>query len=325
MALLRAFRQSMAQLKLSGRLVATDITDTSPALCAADVGVIVPTVDKPEYAMRLLQTVKKYRVKLLVPLTDLDLLCLAHLREQFAELGCTVMIGSVDALTTCMDKSRTNAVIKQAGLAVIGTHTLKEFLQAPFYPCFIKPIRGSAGVGAAVIKNHKQLEAHVGRFSGPMLLQEYVPGQEFTIDVYRTRQGEVKCAVPRQRLVVRSGEVEKGMTVNDRTLIESAIKLSTHLGDLWGVFCCQCRRTEEGEGPPRFFEINPRFGGGAPLSIAAGANLPLYLLQEVTGRRVTAKLGAFKHHLLMLRYEEALFIKAKKVDSLPGFNTPFFR
>ena len=52
-----------------------------------------------------------------------------------------------------------------------------------------------------------------------------------------------------------------------------------HLDGMWGVFCCQCRRS--GTGPVRFFEINARFGGGAPLSIAAGANLPLYLLQEV--------------------------------------------
>ena len=315
----------MGKLKLSGKIFAADITDTSPALCVADVGVLVPMVDKPQYAQRLLETVRKHRIKLLVPLTDLDLVCLSRLREQFAELGCTVMIGSARALTTCMDKSKTGEAIQRAGLSVIRTLTLKEFLADPFYPCFIKPIRGSAGVGAAVIKNHRQLEAHIGKFPGPMLLQEYVPGQEFTIDVYRTRSGQVKCAVPRQRLIVRSGEVEKGMTVNDPQLIDAAVKLSAQLGDLWGVFCCQCRRVDRPGHEPRFFEINPRFGGGVPLSIAAGADLPLYLLQEVSGRPVTARLGRFKDRLLMLRYEEALFVKAKNVNSLPGYKTPLFR
>ena len=74
-----------------------------------------------------------------------------------------------------------------------------------------------------------------------------------------------------------------------------------------------------------FFEVNPRFGGGAPLSIAAGADLPLYLLQEVLGMPITASVGDFTDQLLMLRYDDALFVQVDDCSDLPGFDTPHFQ
>jgi len=321
-ALLDCFRRAMEKLELTGKLIATDITDSSPAFHAADEGVIVPRIGRIEYIPSLLEIVEQRSVGLLVPLTDLDLRSLARQQDKFAELGCTVMIGSEATVQLCRDKARTSALLQAAGLKAIKTCTLSEFWDDAFYPCFVKPIRGSAGVGTGVIKNAKQLRAHIATFGDLLIVQQYVPGPEYTIDVYRSKDGEVRCVVPRQRLVVRSGEVEKGMTVKDKEIIESTIKLADLLEGLWGVFCCQCRRDDNGL--PRFFEINPRFGGGAPLSIAAGADLPLYLLQEVLGLPIAAKFDEFTDRLLMMRYDQAIFTEVSDPASLPGYRQPFF-
>lgn len=324
-ALLDTFRKAMAELGVAGKLFTTDMTSASPAIYKADVGLTVPPVGRLEYIPALLDIVKAHKIDLLVPLTDVDLRSLARQRARFADLGCTVMIGSEEAITLCRDKARINQVLEQAGLATINTYTVAEFRARPFYPCFIKPIRGSASIGTAIIRNDKELHAHLSTYGELMLIQEYVPGQEFTVDVYRSRDGQVRCIVPRQRLQVRSGEVEKGITVRDEELMQAGVKMANLLGDIWGVFCLQCRREEQPGSPPRFFEVNPRFGGGAPLSIAAGANLPLYLLQEVLGLPITAQIGNFTDGLLMLRYDEAVFVKADDRRTLPGYSTPSFR
>ncbi len=313
----------MNELGVSGKILATDITTSSPAFHKADKGLIVPTAGRMEYVPALLRIVRENDIGLVVPLTDLDLRSLARQQDRFNQVGCTVMIGSEPAVMLCRDKARTSTLLEQAGLKPINTYLLKEFREHPFYPCFVKPVRGSAGIGTSVIHNERELIAHVGTFGEQLIVQEYVPGQEFTIDVFRSRDGQVRCVVPRQRLVVRSGEVEKGVTVKDDKLIEAAIKLANLLEGLWGVFCCQCRRDDSGT--PRFFEINPRFGGGAPLSIAAGANLPLYLIQEVLGLDVTAEIGNFTDRMLMMRYDEAVFLKVDELKSLPGYDHPFFR
>ena len=323
MALLEAFRNAMDELSVTGKLIATDITTTSPAFHTADLGLLVPTVGRIEYIPAVVKIVSEHDIDLVVPLTDLDLRSLARQQHRFKEIGCTVMVGPEPVIRLCRDKNRTGQLLKKAQLVPIKTWSLKEFRGQPFYPCFVKPIRGSGGVGSGLVRSARELRAHISNFGEPLIVQEYVPGREYTIDVYRSRDGQVRSVVPRQRLVVRSGEVEKGITVKDDELIEAAVKLANVLGGMWGVFCCQCRRGEDDV--PRFFEINPRFGGGVPLSIAAGANLPLYLLQEVLGLPITAELGKFTANMLMMRFDKALFTEVDDISALPGFKQPRFR
>ena len=326
-ALLAAFRIAMEELGVDGKLIATDLTSAAPAFQVADIGATTVPVGRIEYIPALLKLVKKHHVGLIVPLTDLDLRSLARQRDKFEELDCTIMVGSEQAVALCRDKAKIGQLLGDAGLAVIKTYSLKDFTRKPFYPCFVKPIGGSAGIGASIINNSHELQNHVSVFGGRLIVQQYLPGQEFTIDVYRSRDGKVRSVVPRQRLTVRCGEVEKAITVKDDSLIEAASKLAGLLEGMWRVFCCQCRRlATDRSARPQFFEINPRFGGGVPLSIAAGANLPLYLLQEVLGAPITATVGDFTDRLLMLRYDEAVFTKFEdNPKSLPGFETPKFR
>ncbi len=316
---MEAFRKAIASLGLKGKLIAADLSAASPACHVADAAEIVPRAGCIEYIPGLLDIVKKYNISLVLPMTDLDIRSLARQRAKFDAVGCSVMIGSEESIKLCRDKAAFQDVLSSAGLATIRTMTLEDFRADQFYPCFVKPLRGSASVGTGVINNDKELKAHVATFGELLVVQEYVPGQEFTVDVFRGRDGTVHCIVPRLRMVVRSGEVEKGITIRDKRVMEDSAKLAGLLGDLWGVFCCQCK-IETG-GRPRFFEVNPRFGGGSPLSIAAGANLPRYVLQEILGKPIDKDID-FQENMMMLRYDQAVFTVEKNPESLPGFDSP---
>jgi len=314
-----AFRKAIADLGMKGKLIAADISAASPSCHVADAAEIVPRAGCIEYIPGLLDIVKKHNVSLVLPMTDLDIRSLARQRAKFDAVGCSVMIGSEESIKLCRDKAAFQEVLASAGLATIKTMSLEKFRTNPFYPCFVKPLRGSASVGAGVIKNDRELRAHVATFGELLVVQEHVPGQEFTVDVFRSRNGKIHCIVPRLRMVIRSGEVEKGITIRDKRVIEDTRKLAGLLDDVWGVFCCQCKRKPGG--PPRFFEVNPRFGGGSPLSIAAGANLPRYVLQEILGKPIDKDID-FQDNLMMLRYDQAVFTVEKKPESLPGFDEP---
>lgn len=323
MALLNAFRDAMARLGVTGKLIVSEITETSPAFQRADLGVLVPRVSDANYLPALLKIAGEQNVGLLIPLTDPEIPLLSQHAEKFSDLGCTVMTGSPESIAVCRHKDQTNRRVHESGLASIETFSLEAFRANPFYPCFVKPISGSASIGSSVIPDEAAMKVHIARFGENLIVQECIVGPEYTVDVYRSRDGKIRCVVPRQRLLVRSGEVEKGITVYDERIISDTIRLVEHLDGLWGVFCCQCRR--DAEGVLRFFEINPRFGGGAPLSIAAGADLPLYLLQEVLGLEITAELGRFTDRLLMMRYDEAVFKTVDDPSLLPGFKQPDIR
>ncbi len=321
--LVQAFRKAMAELGVSGKIYGTDVTESAPGLQVVDEGMIVPKARNVKYIPALLEIVREKQIGLVVPLTDLDLRSLSRRQGLFADLGCTVMIGREKAIKVCRDKKLFNQSLKKAGLPAIRTFSLGQFKQEPFYPCFVKPLHGSAGIGSSLINSARDLRGHVHTFGDQLLVQDNVPGQEYTIDVYRRRTGEIECIVPRQRLIVRSGEVDLGVTVHDEELIEATRKLVELMDGLWGVFCCQCRRPE-GQAP-YFFEINPRFGGGAPLSIEAGANLPLYLIQEVLGLPITSNSGKFTPNMLQMRYSGEFYKQVDDPSTLPGFKSPLFK
>ena len=314
------FRRAMHELDVEGRILATDVTSASAAFHAADVGLLAPLTGTIEYTPAILGFCKQHQVGLIVPLTDRDLRSLSRHTAKFEALGCQVMVGEPEMIRACRDKTLTNQFLRDIGIPSIQTYTLEQFRSQPFFPCFVKPIRGSASIGTGVMHSEAELNAHLATFGDLMLVQDYVPGAELTLDIYRRRDGQVVCVVPRQRLAIRSGEVEKGLTVNDPELIDVGRRLGEKLDGVWGVVNAQCRRPPGGVAT--FFEINPRFGGGAPLAIAAGADLPRYVLEETLGLPVSARLGDFRANLLMLRYDQALFVEIDDVSSLPGLDEP---
>jgi len=322
-AMIRAFRRALADLGLTGTLIGTDVTRSAPAVHELDVAEIIPPVSSPDYLDRLTDLVDRHAARLLVPLTDLDLLPLSRAAADLAQHGCTAAIAPEPVMQTCRDKIAFAQLVAEAGLPSIPSLTLDEFRAEPFYPCFAKPISGSAAIGTRVLRNEDELVTHVMAFGEELMLQEHISGSEYTLDVYRRRDGVVCAVVPRQRLEIRAGEVAKGITVNAPELIDAALTIIDHLPGLWGVFNLQCRRPAGGE--PRFFELNPRFGGGAPLTIAAGVDLPKMLIAELTGQSVEPRIGEFTDRLMMTRYDEAFYTQVDDPASLPGYDEPVSR
>lgn len=319
----------MRELGIGGECIVTDVTPASAAFQSAQRGLIVPRCDDPAYLPAIEDAIAAHDVGLLVPLTDLDLQLLADRRDELARRGCLAMVSSPEAIAICRDKARSADWLRQVGATPIRSESLASFRDDPFYPCFAKPLSGSSSIGASRIETPAQLDRHVEQFGRDLLVQECIDGQEFTVDVYRTRGGAVKAIVPRQRLDVRSGEVQNAVTVRDEELLVETRRIVEAMPGLWGAACLQFRRPCDQAGTPtgpaRCFEINPRFGGGVPLSIAAGADLPRYLLQEATGQPVDGAAGEFTEQLMMLRWDDAVFTPIRAPQTLPGYRRPRFR
>jgi carbamoyl-phosphate synthase large subunit len=170
---------------------------------------------------------------------------------------------------------------------------------------FLKPWDGSAGRGNAVANNRSELSFYVKRIPNA-ICQELVKGDEYTCDVYVDFVGDVRCVVPRRRIEIRAGEVSKGQIVKNTHIMTEAARLVEKLGAGPGVITLQLFLTNDDK--VKFIEINPRFGGGAPLSIKAGANFPKWILQELSGQKPRIRPGGFKDNLIMLRYDSEVWL-----------------
>ena len=174
------------------------------------------------------------------------------------------------------------------------------------WPCFIKPWDGYASRGNAVVKNRKELLFY-GKKVPNAICQEFVRGAEHTCDVYVDFNMKVRCVVPRRRIESRAGEVSKGQVAKHRGIMREAARLVERLGAGPGVITLQLFLTSDDK--VKFIEINPRFGGGVPLSIKAGANFPKWILQELLRRKTKIRFDGFRDNLIMLRYDSEVWLE----------------
>jgi carbamoyl-phosphate synthase large subunit len=306
--LLQAFRAAAERLGVRLRLVGTDNDPTAPAMACVDVPVRAPRVTDPQYVPHLLDTVRTHNAIALIPTIDTDLPLLSQNREVFSQFECTPMIAAPEVIDICRDKVRTYEHLKQHGIDAPETYTPQQLAGTPNnrFPLFIKPRSGSASQWVHKVEDQLDLDYYLARIKDP-IIQEFVEGTEHTLDVYVGLTGEARCVVPRRRWAVRGGEVCKGVVVKDLNIMNAGKRLVESLGtSVRGLVTLQCIVTAEGR--IRFIEINPRFGGGAPMGIAAGANYPLWLLQELLGQTPEIAFDGFRHGTCMLRYDWSVFV-----------------
>jgi len=110
-------------------------------------------------------------------------------------------------------------------------------------------------------------------------------------------------------VLVTAGIVDRGRTVRSMKLIDLGLSCAGAMR-FGGAVNIQCKMVDD---RPVIFEINPRFSGGIPLTIAAGADFPRRLVDLVRGRPVAPALGRFPEDLWMSSYEMSVFIPGAAV------------
>lgn len=323
--LLQAFRAAAARLHVDLTLIGTDFSATAPALACVDVPVITPGIGEPGYAAALLALVRRCGARALIPTIDPDLPVLCAQHAALRALGCEPLIADPRVIGICNDKLETHAFLRGHGFDTPDTFAPDQLPPpgARRFPYFLKPRSGSASVGAHRIEDERDLQYYLAKVDRP-IVQEFVAGHEHTLDVYVGLRGEPRCVVPRLRWATRGGEVVKGVVVKDAEIMEAGRRVVAALGSsVRGLVTLQCILTPERR--IRFIEINPRFGGGAPLGIAAGADYPGWLLEELLGRTPAIAMDGFRDGVSMLRYDWSVFAPFEPAQGLGRPLRPFPR
>lgn len=321
--LVRAFRAAAETSNIPLTIHGADASRLSPATYHVDTCHLVAPIREEKYIPQLLSIVRKHEIDLLVPLIDSELQVLADAADAFRSLGCAPLISAPEVIRTCSDKMLTFEVLSGTGIDTPATWTLKEVLarKRHHFPYFMKPRAGSAAQGNYKINNVEELRV-LGRRVNDAIVQEFVNGVEYTSDVYAGLDGRVRCVVPRRRLEVRTGEVSKALIVKRTDVMDTCRRVVAALGECRGVVTVQCIVSADDR--VRALEINPRFGGGAPLAIHAGADFPKWLMMELLGQRPRISTASYRDGVGMLRFDDSVFVPgaARYLPKQPHFPKP---
>jgi len=302
--LVRGFQQALHRPGLSGEVMVCDVNPASPAVHLADRAFEVPFSDDPSYFDAVRAICLRHQIGLVVPTIDDEIPRFAAVRDRFDAIGALVAASPLDTALATTDKWETCRRLGAAGVAAATTWLPHELPASPAFPLFVKPRSGRGSVLAFPARDAVELAFFLRYVSNPVV-QEYLDGPEFTLDLLCDFDGRPLSVVPRERVVIRAGVIDRGRTVQDARLIDLALACA-EVFRFAGPVNIQCRMVD---GSPKVFEINPRFSGGIPLTIAAGADFPAKLVDLALGRPVAPAIGQFRADLWMSSFEASLFLE----------------
>ena len=275
--------KSLRQYDTNVKIVATDASPLAAGLHLADESEVMPYATDPAYISSLLKVVEKHGVDLVLPTGEHDLEQLAESVELFKSRGCAVCVSSPESIAICQNKMSFYERLKDTTAPV--PLTFKG-------PLIIKPNRGSGSRGIRVM----ELEGEIA--------QEYLPGTEYSVDVFCDMNSRIINHVIRERITIKAG-----ISTQARVVVHPAISriIQTVVEELslCGPLCIQLRENPRGE--PVLVECNPRLGGGTYVSTLAGINYGA-LYCELMAQRDISQFSLPPAPITVVRYFEELVL-----------------
>jgi len=258
----------------------------------------------PTFVDELIAMCAADEIDVLFSTVDVELPPLARRR---GELSAALAAPALDTLETCLDKFAL-AVRCAPLLRTPITHLVGPASSAAEwdFPIIVKPRSGAGSRGVRLVHSRADLDALGDDDS--LIAQELLPGDEYSVDVIANAEGHVIAAVPRTRTRVDSGVSIAGLTVKDAELEATATAVAQAIG-LTGVANVQLRR--DPNGVPALLEVNPRFPGAMPLTIAAGVDMPSLALDLALGLDLPERVDF--REIANVRFLEDVFVDIAEI------------
>jgi len=257
-------------------IIGSDITENSSARYFVNdfflVDKAVPATEE-KVIEQYTAAIKKYGARWILSGPENEILLLAGHEKEISINNCLLFHPSKYILDVITDKyllyRELKSVIPQKELCL-----LQDFNKASFFSSdklILKPRNGRGSAGVFTVKNHLPELIDIAEKLADKLyiIQEFIDGREFTVDVLFDNNGGLLNAVIRERLAISSGIVVSAKTVKNDRILEYVDSIQKHF-TFRGFNCIQFR---EENGEYYLTDINPRIGGGCILSLTASKSM----------------------------------------------------
>lgn len=285
------------------KVVAADADRLAVGLRLADDGAVVLRSDDPDFAANVAELAWATGATALIATVAEEIGALGGPAGQtvLARAGVRTWLPEPAPVAACIDKWRFAEVMAAAGVPAPATALGAAPTSAG--PWIVKPRFGRGSRDVHVAETAGDLDRILPLVPRP-IVQKMLGGREFTVDALVDREGRLAGAVPRWRLETKAGISTKGVTFADPDLVEAVGQVLAAVG-MTGP--ANVQGFVSGRGQVAFVEVNPRFSGGLPLSLAAGCDLVGEYLRGIVGLPLRPDHLAFRPGVTMLRHFSEVF------------------
>jgi len=313
-AFIRGLRE---QRELPVRLVGVDTVAHSAGLFDCDVRYTVPRADDERFLGAIETICRAEGADVLAPVGHFELALFAAAAPGLrAATGVRVISNSPAAVALASDKRASALAVARHGVAVPAVHDAASLAEVPL-PVIVKPTVGAGSRGVTVIRERAQLVPALELAGNAPLVQDFVEGQEYTVDLVLSADGEVLAAAPRIRVEVRAGQSYKGVTVDDPEVQDAARRCVLALG-LTGPGNVQLIKSSR-DGRCYFIEVNPKFAAAMGLTIGAGLNIPLLYVKLALGLPTRADELQRSPRMWLLRSWQDRVVAEQEIEAVPAW------
>jgi len=294
------------------RITGTDMREDVPAKYLVDKFYSVPAGREHFfYIARMLEIVEREKISVILPLATFELEALSQHKREFQKKGCKVCISDFEGLAVANNRYLMSKRFEGQSFipdfeAAVGWKDMQRKMKRLGFPgkkIVIKPFVSHGSIGLKIVDDNLDLYAQYrnekpysivinsqlleqvfkGRKFNDILLQEYLPGQEWEVDLLldptthkvirgglREESEVVLSAANRVTFAEHPEILEIGKYMAEELKLGYAINLSIKLAE---------------DGTPKVTEMNPRLGAGMFLPISVGLNFPLWSVYLAMGRK----------------------------------------
>ena len=221
----------------------------------------VPAACDPRFVPVLLAIALQEKADLVVSTVTEELPVVARMRAAFRERGVAVCISDPPGVDVANDKLRTAEELDRAGVPVPATFSgatpHAELADALGFPLLSKPRFGRGGRGVVVHGTAEELERTA---ADEVVWQEFLPGQEYDLNLFVERDGSVPAVVVLRKTGLKEGLIGNAVgveRVERPDVAELGARAARSLG-LEGPIDVDIRLDTEGN--PAVLEVNARLG-----------------------------------------------------------------
>ena len=237
---------------------------------------VVPRFDDAVYAPTMLELTALHSVQALICTVAEEYAALTPISQALIDNGCKNWLPDPSAVELCVDKAKFAYLMDDHNIAHPATTTRARGLRRVPGPWIVKPRRGRGSRGITSASSLREVRSLM-RHHDNLIAQTQLVGDEFTADVLVDRNGQMMTCVPRWRLATRGGISVHGLTFDSSEVTRVCAEVIAATG-ITGPANIQGMVDD---GFVTIIELNPRFSGGLPLTLAAGADVVGAYLQAI--------------------------------------------
>lgn len=227
-----------------------------------------------KYLNKINNCIKKYKINLIIPLTDYDLILLSKNKKKIKNLfNCDVLVSDLWFVKSCMNKILFNEFCNKNNL-ISPEIILKKQIDKIKLPVVKKLINGSGSKDLEIMNSKSSLKKI--NFQ-KVFLQKYISGQEYHIDILNDFDGKFVACCIKKKLLMWNGETDQAEIVENKIIKELAkniSKITRHIGNL------DCDLILDNKNKMYLIDFNPRFGGGYPFTHLSGMKFIEMLIKK---------------------------------------------